>query len=127
MPFDDATHRRMLDSLRRPVTYTSVTGEVRGIGRTSRGVSGRITNRVDGRVVHFDASNDLADVWREAIFRRATLFGAAEVAEGGGVTRIQVERVEVIGSFARLTDCDLDDLPFDAAATDAALRELRDG
>jgi hypothetical protein len=126
LPFDEPTYRRVVASLDRPITWTSVSGVVRGVGRTRRGVSGRITNEVDGRVVNFDAPSRLEDPLREALFRRATLSGTAELTDEGVVRRMQVDHVEHLGDFVRLTDLNLDDFDVDHEEAQARLRGLRD-
>lgn len=127
VPFDQATYRRAMASLVRPSSWTSVTGEVRSVGRAVRGVSGRITNRVSGRVVNFDAPDRLDDALRETLFRRATLSGPAELDDDGTILSVHVERLEALGPAVRLSDLDFSDVTADAAASHAVLREMRGG
>lgn len=125
--FDQRVYRRVAVSLSRPTGWASVSGEVRNVGRSQSGISGKIRDAIEGHVVNFEAPSRLEDELREVLFRQADLSGETEVDEAGAIKRIVVERVEPLGPTRRLTDHDFSGLPLDSEATLAALQELRRG
>lgn len=127
-PFTDRIYQRVLASLSRPTGWASVTGVVRSVGRASNGVSGKIRNEVDGRVVNFEAPSALEEALKSVLFRRAILTGPTESDDDDHrLTRMVVERIEELGAPRRLSDLELGDIEFDSDATLRALQELRRG
>lgn len=125
--YDDQVQHRFDQSLTRPTVWASVTGDVRNVGQAQTGIYGKIRSELHARVVNFEAPDSLGDELREALFRRASVSGQAEVDQDGVVKRVLVERVTALGPVVRLTDFDAGDVRVDSAATLAALRELRSG
>lgn len=127
LSYDDRVQARFEQSLTRPTVWASITGDVRNVGQAQSGIYGKIRSELHRRIVNFEAPASLGDDLREALFRRASVSGQAEVDQEGVVKRVLVERVTALGPMARLTDFDAGDLRLDSAATLAALRKLRSG
>lgn len=125
--YDDRVQARFEQSLTRPTVWASVTGDVRNVGQAQSRIYGKIRSELHRRIVNFEAPGSLGDDLREALFRRASVSGQAEVDEDGVVKRVLIERVTPLEPVARLTDFDAGDVQLDSAATLAALRELRSG
>jgi hypothetical protein len=127
LPFDEGVSRRIETSLSRPTGWASVSGEVRSVGRSQSGLSGKMRDAMNGHVVNFEAPPGMEDELRGVLFRRAALSGECEADDAGFTKRIVVERVEPLAPTRRLSDGDFSGLAFDSEATLAALQELRRG